>query len=188
VSEQKGKKEKTQEKGQGAQPLLREKAIILVMLVIFAADQISKALIVQHFAIPNKTSEKVEIINGFFDIIHRTNDGAAFSIMKGKNNMLAVISFIAMGGLIWFRQQFDNGTQTGKIAMGLLLGGILGNLVDRVLRGSVVDFIRIYIERRGGGISEWPAFNIADAAICTGVGLLFYIAWKEESGKKEETS
>tara|TARA_B100001123_G_scaffold275865_1_gene306914 strand:- start:654 stop:1226 length:573 start_codon:yes stop_codon:yes gene_type:complete len=186
--EEKGIKESSSEQKQERQEIFRERGIILTTVAIFAADQISKTLIVHYFVATNAIKEKIVIIKGFLDIIYRTNDGAAFSIMQGKNNLLAVISFFAMWGLIWFREHFDNGTQTGKIALGLLMGGILGNLLDRVLRGSVVDFIRVYIERRGGGISEWPAFNIADAAICTGVGLLFYIAWKEESGKKEETS
>ena len=67
------------------------------------------------------------------------------------------------------------------------MGGILGNLADRVFRESVVDFVRVYIERRGGAISEWPAFNVADAAICAGVGFLFYIAWTEGSEEEEAT-
>tara|TARA_B100000609_G_C17184109_1_gene418728 strand:- start:184 stop:768 length:585 start_codon:yes stop_codon:yes gene_type:complete len=188
--EEKGNKEEAFEQRQTQTSIIREKVIVFVTAVIFAADQITKALVVFHFVPKSEIATEIArknivIIKGFLDIIHRTNDGAAFSIMAGKNNLLAVISFFAMGGLIWFREHFDNGTRNGKIALGLLMGGILGNLLDRVFRGSVVDFIRVYIERRGGGISEWPAFNIADAAICTGVGLLFYIAWKEESRKKE---
>ena len=158
------------------------------MVAIFAADQISKALVVQYFVTPVESRGKIVLIKGFLDVIYRTNDGAAFSIMQGKNDILAVISFIAMGGLIWFRHHFDNGTRTGKIALGLLMGGILGNLLDRVFRGSVVDFVRVYIERRGGAISEWPAFNIADAAICAGVGILFYVAWTEESAEKKKAA
>lgn len=168
-------------------PFWREKIIILVMVGIFAADQVSKALIVEHFETPNDSSERMVVINGFLDLIHRTNDGAAFSILQGKNNMLAVISFIAMGGLISFRHHFDNGTRVSKLALGLLMGGILGNLADRVFRESVVDFVRVYIERTGGAVSEWPAFNVADAAICTGVGFLFYIAWTEGVEEEEAT-
>ena len=67
------------------------------------------------------------------------------------------------------------------------MGGILGNLADRVFRDSVVDFVRVYIERRGGAVSDRPAFNVADAAICTGVGFLFYIAWTEGVEEEEAT-
>lgn len=181
--EEKGNTEPTSTNAEMEIPFWREKIIILVMVGIFAADQISKALIVDHFEAPNDSSERLVVIGGFLDLIHRTNNGAAFSILQGKNDMLAVISFIAMGGLIWFRHHFDNGTRVSKLALGLLMGGIIGNLADRVFRGSVVDFVRVYIERRGGATSEWPAFNVADAAICTGVGFLFYIAWTE--GREE---
>ena len=68
------------------------------------------------------------------------------------------------------------------------MGGILGNLADRVFRESVVDFVRVYIERGGGKVSEWPAFNVADAAICAGVGFLFYIAWTEGTEEEEVTT
>ena len=185
--EEKGNAEPTPKRLEKEIPFWREKIIILVMVGIFAADQVSKALIVQRFETPNDRSERKIVIRGFLDLIHRTNDGAAFSILQGKNNILAVISFIAMGGLIRFRHHFDNGTRVSKLALGLLMGGILGNLADRVFRESVVDFVRVYIERRGGSISEWPAFNIADAAICAGVGFLFYIAWTEGSEEEEAT-
>ncbi len=176
----------TEESGNSGEPAIegrvfaRESIILLVCLGIFIADQITKAIVVYHFENPNDSTVRVVVIQGFLDFIHRTNSGAAFSILQGKNNMLAVISFVAMGGLIWFRHHFDNGTRMSKVALGLLLGGILGNLVDRVFRDSVVDFVRVYIERRGGSVLEWPAFNIADAAICAGVACLFVIAWQEE--------
>ena len=185
---EKGKTELAPQKGEEGIPFWREKIIILVMVGIFAADQVSKALVVQRFEIPNESSERVVVIQGFLDLIHRTNDGAAFSILQGKNNILAVISFIAMGGLIRFRHHFDNGTRVSKLALGLLMGGIIGNLADRVFRGSVVDFVRVYIEREGGKVSEWPAFNVADAAICAGVGFLFYIAWTEGAEEEEVTT
>ena len=184
---EKGKAEPPPKQAEMEIPFWREKVIILVLVGIFAADQISKALVVQRFEKPNDSSERLIVIKGFLDLIHRTNDGAAFSILQGKNNILAVISFIAMGGLICFRHHFDNGTRVSKLALGLLMGGVLGNLTDRVFRESVVDFVRVYVERRGGVVSEWPAFNVADAAICTGVGFLFYIAWTE-GGEEEETT
>jgi signal peptidase II len=185
--QEKGNAEPIPKKRKMEIPFWREKIIILVMVGIFAADQVSKALIVKRFETPNDSSERVVVIKGFLDLIHRTNDGAAFSILQGKNNILAVISFIAMGGLIRFRHHFDNGTRVSKLALGLLMGGILGNLADRVFRESVVDFVRVYVERKGGVISEWPAFNIADAAICAGVGFLFCIAWTEGSEEEEAT-
>ena len=88
---------------------------------------------------------EVTVIEGFFSIIHRTNDGAAFSILRGKNGLLAVISVIALVCLIRFRHHFDYESTVGRYSFGLLIGGILGNMVDRITRKGVVDFIEIFI-------------------------------------------
>jgi signal peptidase II len=130
------------------------------------------------------------VVKGIFDLVYRTNRGAAFSLFQDQKNLLALISILAVGALIRFRKQFDNGTRASKIALGLMLGGILGNLIDRIAyQSGVVDFMRIYIEHRGGGVSEWPAFNIADSAICVGVAILFAQAWREQkkNGAERET-
>ena len=69
--------------------------------------------------------------------------------------------------------------------MGLLMGGIVGNLIDRVVYQHVVDFIRFYLHQRGGEERGYPAFNIADMAICVGVGILFVQAWREQPTKEQ---
>ena len=182
-------KEKAEpQEGRPAHPIWRKKIILLVCLGILVSDQVTKVLVVNQFEHPNLAGDRVQVVNGFFDVVYRTNTGAAFSMFSDSNNLLAVISFFAVGALIWFRSHFDNGTRRAKIALGLLLGGILGNLIDRIAYGRVVDFARVYIER-GEKVWEWPAFNIADSAICGGVGLLFIIAWSEQkkSESEEET-
>ena len=79
---------------------------------------------------------------------------------------------------------------TGKIAFGMLIGGILGNMIDRFAYQHVIDFIRFYINQRTGGEIGYPAFNIADMGICVGVGVLFIQAWREqptaEKGRAEK--
>lgn len=129
---------------------------------------------------------EIIVIEGFFSIIHRTNDGAAFSILRGKNGMLAVISVIALTCLIRFRHQFEYESTIGRYSFGLLIGGIIGNMLDRIFRGSVVDFLEIYIYQRDGNQLPWPAFNVADSAIVIGVFLLFIIAWREENKEEQE--
>ena len=163
-----------------------DKLIIYFFLAILISDQLTKWLVVQHFEEANDPQEKLVVINGFFDLVHRTNTGAAFSLFTGKSGILAIISIFAAGALVWFRHHFDNGTRKAKIALGLLLGGIIGNMIDRLAHGAVVDFARVYIERNDGTISEWPAFNVADSAICVGVGLLFLLAWTERDEPDEE--
>lgn len=135
---------------------------------------------------PFKGKFEIIVIEGFFSIIHRTNDGAAFSILRGKNGMLAVISVIALTCLIRFRHQFEYESTIGRNSFGLLIGGIIGNMLDRIFRGSVVDFIEIFIDQRDGNRLAWPAFNVADSAIVIGVFLLFIIAWREENKEEQE--
>ena len=93
---------------------------------------------------------------------------------------------IALGALIYWRHQFEIRTQTGKLAMGMLIGGIVGNLIDRVVHQHVVDFVRFYLKQRGGNEIGYPAFNIADMGICVGVGLLFVMAWREQEADETE--
>jgi signal peptidase II len=86
------------------------------------------------------------------------------------------------------RHHFDVDKLPGQIAFGLLFGGIAGNLADRLIRHEVVDFIRFYMQQRGGNEIGFPAFNVADTAICTGVGLIFLITWKNEHAPKPADS
>jgi signal peptidase II len=75
------------------------------------------------------------------------------------------------------RHYFDSRTLLSQIAFGLIFGGIVGNLIDRLWVGHVIDFIYFYLQQRGGTELGFPAFNVADSAICTGVGLVFLITW-----------
>ncbi len=164
-----------------------ERGIWMACAGILLADQLTKLAVVRQFPDPKAHHEMV-VVPGFLNLVHLTNDGAAFSMLKGQNTLLAAISLLAMVGLVYYRRSFDNHHPTAKIALGLLLGGILGNLVDRFARGSVVDFIHVYIERREGGQWSWPAFNVADSAICIGVLLLFIRAWKSPDPGAEPAS
>ena len=132
-------------------------------------------------------AQEREVIEGFFKFVHWGNTGAAWSLFHDNNKTLAIVSIVALVVLILVRRHFDNGSVPGKIALGLLLGGILGNLVDRLLHGHVIDFLRFYIEQRGGGEVGFPAFNVADSAICVGVGLLFVLSCQKEEARANET-
>jgi signal peptidase II len=153
-------------------------AIIAGAILIF--DQITKFAVLKYL---NYADEKV-IIDGFFKFVHWGNTGAAWSMFHGNNEMLAIISLIALLVLFIYRNHFDTRTTLGQIALASIFGGILGNLVDRLFRQHVIDFIYFYLHQRGGREVGFPAFNVADTAICTGVGLLFLISWKaEQSGE-----
>ena len=129
----------------------------------------------------HSTQERI-IVPGFFKLVHWVNTGAAWSLFHDKNTILAVVSFLALIGLFIWRNHFETKTILGQVSLGLIFGGILGNLFDRILpaRQHVIDFLRFYIERRGGDEIGFPAFNVADSAICVGVGLLFILSWRNE--------
>src|SRR6185369_13529768 len=151
--------------------------IAVLAVVIFALDQFTKWLVLRSLG---DWEEKI-IIPGFFKFVYWKNTGAAWSLFSGNNGMLALVGLLALVALFLTRHHFDSHTLTGQIAFGLIFGGIAGNLADRIFRRHVVDFIRFYMKLRGTtGEIGFPAFNIADTAICTGVGLIFLITWKNE--------
>jgi signal peptidase II len=155
-----------------------------IALFILALDQFTKWLMLRTLG---DNDEKI-IIAGFFKFVHWGNTGAAWSLFSGNNGALAFVALLALVVLFLTRHHFDSHTLTGQIAFGLIFGGVAGNLADRLIRHQVVDFLRFYLQQRGGGEIGFPAFNIADSAICTGVGLIFLITWKNEHAPKSAES
>ena len=151
--------------------------IALIAAAVFAADQISKAAVLEYL---DYAAEKT-VIPGFFRFVHWGNTGAAWSLFSGNNNILAAVALGALVALYFARHHFGAGTRAGQLALGLIFGGICGNLLDRLLpsRQHVVDFLYFFINT-GGRELGFPAFNIADSAICIGVGLIFLLNWKRE--------
>jgi signal peptidase II len=145
--------------------------------VIFALDQLTKWLVLQSLG---PGDEKI-IIPGFFKFVHWGNTGAAWSLFSGNNGPLVLVALLAGVALFLTRHHFDSHRLIGQVAFGLIFGGIAGNLSDRLIRHEVVDFLRFYIlQRPMNSEIGFPAFNVADSAICTGVGLIFLITWKNE--------
>lgn len=160
--------------------------ILALALVIFALDQLTKWFVLQ--CIP--AGDEIVVVPGFFNLVHRDNTGAAWSLFTGNNAVLALIAGVALVALFLARRQFHAHTLLGQLAFGLIFGGIIGNLTDRLLPGrqAVVDFLYFYLQRRGAGELGFPAFNVADSAICTGVTLIFLITWKHEHSPNNVTS
>jgi signal peptidase II len=158
--------------------LKSNRRIALLAVIVFALDQFTKWLVLRSLDIGD---EKI-IIPGFFRFVHWGNTGAAWSLFRGNNSMLALVALMAFVALFLTRHHFSSHRLSGQIAFGLIFGGIAGNLTDRLLPGrhAVVDFLYFYMQQRGGGEIGFPAFNVADSAICTGVGLIFLITWRNE--------
>lgn len=153
--------------------LAPSRRIPLIALAVLLLDQASKLVVLSLLDFPD---ERV-VLEGFFKLVHWGNTGSAFSMFQGRNGVLALISIAAIVVLYLTRHHFDAHTVPGQIALGLIFGGIIGNLIDRVMHGHVVDFIYFYVIQRDGSELGFPAFNVADSAICVGVGLLFVLAW-----------
>lgn len=158
-------------------PLTPNRRIAIFALAIFFADQASKYAVLKYL---NYADEKI-VIPGFFKFVHWGNTGAAWSLFSGNNGLLALVAIAALGVLYFTRHHFGAGTRLGQVALGLIFGGIVGNLLDRLLpsRQHVVDFLYFFLAT-GGREHGFPAFNIADSAICIGVGLIFFLNWKRE--------
>ena len=165
----------------------RNRRIAAIALVVLMLDQFTKALVL-HF-LPNKGEERV-VIDGFFKLVHWGNTGAAWSMFRGNNELLAIIALLALLFLFLSRHHFESRTLLGQIAFGCIFGGIVGNLVDRLLpsRREVIDFLYFYLQQRGGNEIPFPAFNVADSAICTGVALVFLVTWKTERAAHKSSS
>ena len=154
------------------------KRIAFLAGTIVFLDQLTKWVVLRTLGYGY--DEKI-IVDGFFKFVHWGNTGAAWSLFRGYNAVLAIVGLIALLALFLNRHHFDSHTLGGQIALGLVFGGIVGNLIDRLRFDHVVDFIYFYLVRRGTGAEVgFPAFNVADSAICTGVALMFLLSWRNE--------
>lgn len=155
--------------------IARYKWLLALAAVIFAGDQLSKEWIIHTLplgayypdgsgAIPGY--ESIVLIPDFFHIVHLGNTGAAWGIFEGMSHWLSLLAVAALAAIFIFRRHLNLDLLPVQISFGLLCGGILGNLIDRMRHGYVVDFLDFHF-----GSFTWPAFNIADAGICIGVGI-----------------
>ena len=150
--------------------------IACIALLIVALDQFTKQLVLRFLGL---AQEKI-VVDGFFKFVYWGNTGAAWSLFRGNNFLLAGVAIVALVVLLFSRHHFDSRTLPGQFAFGLIVGGIIGNLIDRLWVGHVIDFLYFYLQQRGGNELGFPAFNVADSAICTGVGLIFLVTWRNE--------
>jgi signal peptidase II len=156
--------------------------VAILALSIFVLDQVTKLLVLKYLGF----HEERVIVDGFFKFVHWGNTGAAWSMFRGNNAILAVTALAALVILFLTRHHFDVHTFGGQLSLGLIFGGILGNLLDRIRVGHVVDFLRFYVIRRNGEEAGFPAFNIADSAICVGVALLFIMSFQSETARSPQ--
>jgi signal peptidase II len=138
---------------------------LLVISLVIASDQLSKLWIRTHLAL----GESLPVI-GRLSLIHIRNTGSAFGLLANQTFLIIVISIAALLFILLFLRYLSPATTLSIVSIGLIMGGAVGNLIDRLRFGSVTDFIYF----RLWGSFHWPAFNIADASIVAGVFILIY--------------
>ena len=150
-------------------------ATLATAALVLAADQLTKLWVRSAFA----EEELMVVINGFFNLTYVRNRGGAFGIFQHRQMLFVVLSLATVAALAWFYRGFSPRPRVCRIAVGLILGGALGNLADRLLVDPdrcVIDWLDVH-----WGAYHWPAFNIADSAISVGVFvLLYYLLHKAE--------
>lgn len=142
--------------------------IWLTTVLVVVLDRISKLLVVNNLDI----GESLEVIPGFFYFTYIRNPGAAFGMLAGKQWFFVIIAFIVVTAIIYFQKSISKDLKAIRICLGLIGGGALGNLFDRLFIGEVVDFLDFRV---------WSyIFNIADSAIVVGGFLLILLIYKHE--------
>lgn len=116
--------------------------------------------------------EEVQVIPGFFSITPALNPGTLWSLGRGLGTLWLVISVLAVPALVCLIASVKRPGWVPRVSLGLILGGAIGNMIDRVREGAVRDFIKVYVERSDGPPWVWPIFNLADSFIVVGAFLL----------------
>ncbi len=153
----------------------RNITFFLTALVVVSADQLSKLWIRSNLAVGESLPE-----TGFLRLTHIRNTGAAFGLFQDHSLLLTIVAIIGIGILLFLvlfmYRRFDLlDTTPGRLSLGLILGGTVGNLIDRLSSGYVTDFIDVGI---------WPAFNVADSAVVIGAILLAYSLFQLTKGSE----
>jgi signal peptidase II len=146
-------------------------AALWIAIGITLSDQWTKQIVRDTF----RLGESHPVLAGFLNWTYLRNTGAAWGMMRGQNAWLVGFSLSMLLTLVFFRRSFLNNSRSHRLALGCMIGGIMGNLLDRIRAGYVTDFIDLFLGER-----HWPAFNLADSAICIGVGVYLLSSFMAE--------
>lgn len=153
---------------------------LLTVLPVLVLDQLTKLYIDRTFQL----YESQPVIKGVFSITYVRNQGAAFGILAKQSlrvPFFITIALIAAVGILWAIHRLRPDQKLASFSLALILAGAVGNLIDRIRLGEVIDFLDVYWRSH-----HWPAFNIADSAITVGVVLLLWEMWQEDRRKRHQ--
>ncbi|MDV2685356.1 signal peptidase II [Alkalihalophilus sp. As8PL] len=148
----------------------------IIALIVILIDQLTKWIVDTSMEI----GERIPVIENVFYITSHRNQGAAFGILQGQMWFFYIITTVVIIGIIYYMEKEAKHDWLFGSSLALILGGAIGNFIDRIFRGEVVDFVDTFIFGYNFAI-----FNVADAALCVGVGLLFIKMIQDERKQKE---
>jgi len=156
--------------------LLAYRRLWVIALVVLAADQATKAAIVARLPFPTYGEGRgaITVVQDFFYLVHVGNTGAAWSMFTGQSFLLAIFALCTLAAIFFWRHALALRERKSQLAFGLLCGGIVGNVIDRLAYGHVVDFIDLHF-----GSYVYPTFNVADSGICIGVAFYLWHSLRE---------
>ena len=145
--------------------------LLAIALAVFALDQLTKSWIAARMPLGTYGEHMgaIRIVRGFFYLVHQGNTGAAWSMFSGKSVLLALLAAATLAAIFFWRRALGLRDRAAQVSFGLLCGGIIGNLADRMLHGHVIDFIDLHF-----GSYIYPTFNVAESGICVGVVLYLW--------------
>ncbi|MDA1189722.1 MAG: signal peptidase II [Chloroflexi bacterium] len=158
--------------------IFRDWVVIGIFAAVVGLDQLTKLLVDANMRLGQSIPAE-----GFFRLTYTTNSGTIFGLLPGATLVLTILSFGAIAFLLYFYRNYALTSPYLRLAIALLLGGAIGNLIDRLRQGTVIDFV---------DVGRWPIFNIADSAITVGIAIIvvfsFIMAKEEDRQKKQEES
>lgn len=152
--------------------------LFFVAVPIFLLDYVTK-LMIQKYIPYNPAAKGYPIIPGFFNLQHHRNSGAAFGILANQRTFLIIVTIVALIFIFFYYFQFSHSGWM-RISLGFLLGGAVGNFLDRIVSGEVVDFLQFGIASKN---LYWPTFNVADISVCIGAGMLIVYLFRLQSSE-----
>ncbi|MFC3745525.1 MULTISPECIES: signal peptidase II [Paenibacillus] len=150
----------------------------LIALIAFLIDQATKYVIATRLEL----GEQIPVIGNFFLITSHRNRGAAFGILEGQQWFFILVTIVVVAGIVWYLNKVKATRKLLPTALGLVLGGAVGNFLDRMLNGEVVDFLQFNF-----GSYTFPIFNVADSCIVIGVALIILDSLRDMKGGEEIT-
>src|SRR5881409_3837615 len=154
--------------------------VLTVAVAVFALDRVTKSWVEQNIALGSARP----IAGDYVRIVHAQNTGAAFGLLPERTTLLSVLSVLAVVAILYYYRQIASASPFIALTLGMQLGGALGNLVDRIGQGYVVDFVDVGIP---GGWRFW-AFNVADSSIVLGIIFVSFLLWREDRRSAGKTA